>query len=85
MKRFFGMMPSSEVEKEKTYKDDIGLKITIQAGPHGWSILYADSSSEYEDNDSSTENNFNKALEVAKDHLGELTEVNDNNYVISEN
>lgn len=69
MKRFFGMMPSSEIEQEKRYIDDSGLKITIQAGKNGWTILYADSSSEYADVVDTTENNHNKALEVLKSHL----------------
>lgn len=32
MRRFFGMMPSSEIEIEKCYKDKDGYKIIIQAG-----------------------------------------------------
>lgn len=69
MKRFFGMMPSSEIEQQKRYVDEHGLKITIQAGKNGWTILYADSSSEYADVVDTTENNHNKALEVLKSHL----------------
>lgn len=74
MNRFFGMMPTSEVEKEKRYKDSQGLTITIQAGPRGWTILYADSSSEYRDVEASTEDNFNEALQTLKGHFSELTE-----------
>ena len=46
MNRFFGMMPSSEIEVSKTFKDDFGLRISIDAGKNGWTIMYADSSSE---------------------------------------
>ena len=60
MNRFFGMMPSSEVEMSKMFVDDFGHKITIQAGKNGWTILYADSSSEYKDVVDTTDNNFNK-------------------------
>jgi len=74
MNRFFGMMPSSEVEKEKTYKDSVGMNIKIQAGPKGWTILYADSSSEYRDVEASTEENFEEALKTLKGNFSELTE-----------
>lgn len=69
MNRFFGMMPSSEVKKQKKFVDDLGLKITIQAGENGWTILYADHSSEYADVVDTVENNFNKALETLKSQL----------------
>ena len=29
MKRFFGMMPSTEIEIEKCYKDEDGYKINL--------------------------------------------------------
>lgn len=69
MNRFFGMMPSSEVKIQKKFVDDLGLKITIQAGENGWTILYADHSSEYADVVDTVENNFNKALETLKSQL----------------
>lgn len=69
MNRFFGMMPSSEVKIQKKFVDDLGLKITIQAGENGWTILYADHSSKYADVVDTVENNFNKALEILKSHL----------------
>ncbi len=62
MKRFFGMMPSDEVEISKRIKDKYGSGITIQAGKNGWTILYADYSSEYEDVESTAEKNFNTAM-----------------------
>ena len=74
MKRFFGMMPSSEVKLKKTFVDSLGLKITIQSGENGWTILYADGSSEYKDIVDTTENNFNAALEVLKSHFGDIKE-----------
>jgi hypothetical protein len=57
MKRFFGMMPSSEVKLEKTYVDEFGMKIMIQSSENGWSILYSDGSSEYQDVVDTVENN----------------------------
>ena len=75
MKRFFGMMPSSEIEIEKRYKDKHGYKISIQAGPHGWSIIYADSSSEFKDINNTSNENFKAAYAIASDNLGGLTEV----------
>ena len=65
MKRFFGMMPSSEIEIEKSYKTDLGI-IIIQAGPNGYSIIYGDGSPESEDISDTSENNFNKAYNIAK-------------------
>ena len=61
MKRFFGMMPSSEVTLEKTYKDDGGLRIRLQAGPHGWTVIYADGGTEYKDVDATPEENLEAA------------------------
>ena len=65
-----GMMPSSEVKREEIFKVGVGqLNVTVQAGEKGWTILYADYSSEYKDEDDTTENNFNKALDVLKNHF----------------
>lgn len=73
MKRFMGMMPSSEVKKEQRFKVGDGqLTVTVQAGENGWTILYADSSSEYKDVVDTTENNFNKAIEVLGTHFSEI-------------
>jgi hypothetical protein len=63
MERLFGLMPNSEVEIEKTYVDDLGLKIIIQAGPNGYSIIYADHSAEWGDYVDSTENNLKRAVD----------------------
>lgn len=77
MNRFFGMMPSSEVEKEEHFKVGVSqLTTTIQAGKKGWTILYADGSSEYKDEINSTENNFNKALQVLKSHFVDVNRIN---------
>lgn len=76
MKRFCGMMPSDEIEREERFKDSDDFKITIQAGPNGWAILY-DEGSMYLDKSIGTEENFNKAYEVATNVLGKLTKVED--------
>lgn len=68
MKRFMGMMPSTEVEIIKRIKDKDGKEITIESGKNGWTILYADSSSEYQDVESTAEENFNLALGRLKSH-----------------
>jgi hypothetical protein len=75
MNRFFGMMPSSEIEIEKHYKDERGEKVTIQAGLHGWTIIYMDNSSEFEDIDDTADNNFETAYTLATKRLGTLTEM----------
>ena len=74
MNRFFGKMPSDEVEISKQYIDEYGLTITIEAGPHGYTIIYADGSSHWQDIDQSSEENFDKALEIATNNLGTLFE-----------
>lgn len=77
MKRFFGMMPTSEVEIEKRYKDKNDHKITIQAGPNGWSILWADGGSTWKDEENSADENFNIAFKEAEESVGTLTEITD--------
>ena len=53
------MMPSSEVKREERFKVGVEqLTVTIQAGENGWTILCADSSSEYKDEVDTTDNNF---------------------------
>lgn len=80
MKRFFGMMPSYEIEKEKMFRDKNYLSVTIQAGPNGWTVIYADGGTNYKDEVATTEENFDKAYKVATEVLGELT-LNDSNNV----
>lgn len=73
MNRFLGMMPSSEIKREERFKvGSSQLSVTIQAGENGWTILYADSSSDYEDEVDTTDNNFNKAMEVLKTHFSDI-------------
>ena len=75
MKRFFGMMPSTEIEIEKYYKDENGYKITIQAGKNGWTIIYADHSTDFKDIISSVNKNFEEAYNLAVNRLGTLDEI----------
>lgn len=75
MKRFFGMMPSTEIEIERYYKDKNGYKITIQSGSNGWTIIYADTSSEFRDVTVSADENFKEAYDLAVDRLGTLIEI----------
>lgn len=74
MNRMFGMMPSAEIEIEKTYKDESGLKVRIQAGKNGWTIIWADGGTTYKDEVHTAEENFNIALEQATKDVGELVE-----------
>jgi hypothetical protein len=68
MQRFFGMMPSKEIEKEERIKIN-DLSVIIQAGPNGWTILYTDGSSEYQDFVDTTDNNFKTAISVLEKHF----------------
>ena len=74
MKRFLGMMPSTEIEIEKCYKGKDGYKIIIQAGKNGWTIIYADYSTDFKDIISSANKNFEEAYNLAVNRLGTLTE-----------
>lgn len=74
MKRFFGMMPSSEIEIEKHYRDKDGYKVTIQSGVNGWTIIYADYSTDFKDIISSANKNFEEAYNLAVNRLGTLTD-----------
>jgi len=74
MIRFFGMMPSTEIEKEKHYLDAEGRTYIIQAGPKGWSVLYPGHSSDYNDVEATTEDNFKSAYDVAIAVAGKLFE-----------
>jgi hypothetical protein len=70
-----GMMPVSEIKIEKIYKDKLGFKITVQAGNHGWTILYADGSSMYDDIDNTPEDNLQLALETLRTYISSFEEV----------
>lgn len=78
MQRFMGLMPNSEIEIQKTFIDPFGLKITIEAGPNGWTIIYADHSTKYADVINPSEVNFQKAYDIVSAELGELIESKEN-------
>lgn len=70
------MMPSSEVEKEARFKVGLAqLVVTVQAGVKGWTIIYADSSSEYEDVLDTTENNFDRAMGVLNKRFDDINKI----------
>jgi len=71
MERFYGLMPSEEVEQEKTLTDEYGLNILLQAGPHGWSIIWQDYSFDFEDIDGTTEENMQRATDFYNHKINE--------------
>lgn len=73
MKRFFGMMPVSEIERTEHFVDEYGMLVLIDAGPNGWTVRFADMSSEYKDESIGTEANFGNAYKVAVECVGKLT------------
>ena len=77
VKRFFGVMSAEDIEKKVMLRDSSGLLINIEAGPKGWTIIYADCSTEYEDVDDTTEANYKKAYIRATTALGSLTVVHE--------
>lgn len=72
MKRFMGKMPTSEIELSKTFIDSSNFKITIDAGPNGWTIQYGDDSSDYEDIVASTLDNFNEVYNIAVKNFDDI-------------
>lgn len=73
MERLFGLLMNAE--KEATYKDDNDLEITIQASKTGWTVIWADGGTSFEDKHTSTEENFNNAYRYVTNEIGNLTEV----------
>ena len=69
-------MRLENVKREERFK--VGMRqltVTIQSGENGWTILYADSSFEYQDEVDTTDNNFDKAMKVLKTHFGDINKV----------
>lgn len=75
MRRFAGMMPVNEIERTEIFKDKYGGSVRIDAGPNGWTVRYADMSSNYADVSFGTEQNFKNAYTVAEENVGPLTPV----------
>lgn len=75
MRRFAGMMPVNEIERTEIFKDKYGHDVRIDAGPNGWTVRYADMSSNYADASFGTEQNFKNAYTVAEENVGPLTPV----------
>ena len=75
MRRFAGMMPVNEIERTEIFKDEYGHDVRIDAGPNGWTVRYADMSSNYADVSVGTEQNFKNAYTVAEENVGPLTPV----------
>ena len=84
MNRFFGMMPSSEIEIKKRYVDKSNLDVTIEAGKNGWTILWADGGSTYKDEVHTAQENFDIAYKIAVESVGDLTERTSRSYCVSE-
>lgn len=76
MQRFFGMMPSEEIEIEERIRIN-DLYVIVQAGPNGWTILYTDGSSEYQDVVDTTENNYKSAIKVLESHFNKTEMLED--------
>ena len=75
MNRFFGLMPSNEVEIQRKYKDCFDNDLIIQAGQKGWTIVYVNGSSTYKDEELTAKENFDNAYKYANNELGILTEI----------
>lgn len=76
VKRFFGVMSVEDIETITLLRDVNGFYISIEAGPKGYSIIWADHSVDYEDVNDTTENNFKKAYNIIDEAVGPLEIVN---------
>ena len=74
MKRLFGMMPSSEIETLKSYRDQNGMRISIEAGQKGWTVLWGDYGTDFQDADKSPQENFQDAYDFVTSKGFILTE-----------
>ena len=77
MKRFFGMMPSNEIQLSKRYNDGTvdKMRIRIDAGPNRWTIIWADGGTNYKDVESTTEENFKAAYDFMISKFPNATEI----------
>ena len=74
---FFGLMPYDEIEKRRFYRVANGqTRVTIDAGPHGWTISVGGTSTTiyYRDNLKGTEANFGEAYNIIRDMFGDVEE-----------
>ena len=69
------MIRASDVIIQHTYKDQFGLSIIIQANKEGYSIIYADYSSENGGSKSTARANFITAYRKATQNLGRLKRI----------
>ena len=61
MQRFMGLMPSSEIKKRHLWSDGTGKHCTVEAGPNGWTIIFADAGTQYKDAAIGTDANYTEA------------------------
>lgn len=71
--RYYGRLREKDLEIKKYYKDKYGLTVIIEAGPHGWTIVYTDQTNCAKDEELPSEENFANAYKTAVGWLGELT------------
>lgn len=76
MNRFFGLMPADSVTIEKEYRDSCGMRVLIQAGPEGWTVVWGDNSgTTWQDILNTPDVNFQKAYNAANENVGPLREI----------
>ena len=72
LERFFGVMSSDEVEARGVFRDSNGMRLNIEDGPKGWTIIWADYSTTFKDVNETTERNFEEAYDSATKSVGPL-------------
>lgn len=71
LNRYYGRLRSEDVEIKKSYQDSDGYGVTIEAGPHGWTIV-KDGQMSSKDEDLPSEENFQNAYNTALNWIGTL-------------
>ena len=69
------MIRAKDVIIQHTYEDQLGLEITIQSNKEGYSIIYADCTSDDGGSKTSARANFINAYKRATQNLGKLKRI----------
>jgi hypothetical protein len=75
MGRFYGLLPRSAIEIQKSFNDGNGSVIRVEAGPTGWTVIWADRSTDFADVADSSLNNYNSAVSFAKQYFPDMVEI----------
>lgn len=72
---FDALIPASEVKKSVHFKDQYGMRITIEVNEHKWSVLWADNSATSMKNEAAVVENLKAAYDYVTERGFKLTEI----------